>query len=177
MTADRPAGTGGPAVVGDRDVAARLAGGDLPDVPLAVLQEGLRLPLHDYLGLVLAGLRPVVVEMPLTERTRTRAGPLHGGALATLVDVAGNVAVATGGALDVTRYGLVTVRAEIDFRAQPDGEAVRATAEVLEVGRRTACSECAVTDDAGRVVGRAVVTSRLVPHRGVAGTGLDGPRC
>lgn len=176
MTGDG-ARAGAPAVVGDGEVAARLARGDLADVPLAVLREGLRLPLHDYLGLVLAGLRPVVVELPLTERTRTRAGPLHGGALATLVDVAGNVAVATGGALDVTRYGVVTGRAEIDFRAQPGGEVVRARAEVLEVGRRTATTECVVTDDAGRVVGRATVTSRLVPHRGVAGTGLDGARC
>lgn len=168
---------GAPPVAGDREVAEQLSRGDLADVPLSVLQEGLRLPLHDYLGLVLAGLRPVVVELPLTERTRTRAGPLHGGALATLVDVAGNVAVATGGAVDVTRYGVVTVRAEVDFRAQPRGDVVRARAVVLEAGRRTARSECVVTDDAGRVVGRATVTSRLVPHRGVAGTGLEGAGC
>lgn len=165
------------AVAGDPETAARLAVGGLDDVPLEVLQENLRLPLHDHLGLRLVGLRPVVAELPLGEATRTRAGPLHGGALATLVDVAANVAMATGGTVDVTRYGLVTVRAEIDFRAEPRGDVVRAQAELLEADRRSARSRCVVTDDAGRVVGRAVVTSRLVPRRGVARTGLEGAGC
>lgn len=166
-----------PSPAGDPAVAARLAEGSLADVPLEVLQAGLRLPLHDHLGLELTGLRPVVVELPLTDRSRTQAGPLHGGALATLVDVAGNVAVATSGAVDVSRYGLVTVRAEIDFRAQPTGERVRAEAEVVEVGRRSARTECVVRDDAGRVVGRATLTTRMLPRAGLPGTGLAGAGC
>ena len=171
------AATPSSAVAGDPAVAARLATGSLDDVPLEVLRERLRLPLHDHLGLRLTGLRPVVVELPLGEHTRTWAGLLHGGALATLVDVAGNVAVATGGTVDITRYGLVTIRAEVDFRAQPTGGVVRAEAEVTDAGRRTAASRCVVTDDAGRVVGRAVITSRLVPRRGLTGTGLAGAGC
>ncbi|TFV63989.1 PaaI family thioesterase [Geodermatophilus sp. DF01-2] len=166
-----------PPVAGDPQVAARLGRGTLEDVPLEVLQAGLRLPLHDHLGLELTGLRPVVVELPLTERSRSLAGPLHGGVLATLVDVAANVAVATSGAVDVTRYGLVTVRAEIDFRAQPSGTRVRAEARVAEVGRRTARTECVVTDDGGRTVGRAAITTRMLPRAGVPGTGLAGAAC
>lgn len=164
-------------VAGNAELAGRLARGELDDVPLEVLQAGLQLPLHDLLGIELVGLHPVVLQMPLTEHSRTRTGPLHGGALATLVDVAGNVAAATSGSVDVTRYGLVTVRAEIDFKAQPTGERVRAEATVLETGRRTVRTACVVSDDSGRVAGRAVLTTRLLPRAGVPGTGLAGARC
>ncbi|MGY1711936.1 PaaI family thioesterase [Geodermatophilus sp. SYSU D00758] len=166
-----------PPVAGDPAVAARVAAGSLADVPLEVLRAGLRLPLHDHLGIELVGLDPVRVDLPLTDRTRTATGPLHGGALAALVDVAGNVAAATSGAVDVTRSGLVTARAEIDFRGQPAGRRVRAEAGVLEAVRRTVRTTVEVRDEGGRLVGRAVVTSRVLPGAGVPGTGLGDGAC
>lgn len=153
--------------------AARLAAGTLDDVPLDVLRAGLRLPLHDHIGLHLVGLHPAVVELPLSERVRTVGGPLHGGVVATMVDVAAGICAATSGAVDITRYGLLTTRVELDFTAQPRGELVRAEAEVLDTARRAVRSRCRVTDATGRVVATAVVTTRPVPRAGLTGTGLD----
>lgn len=153
--------------------AARLAAGSLDDVPLEVLRAGLRLPLHEHLGLHLVGLHPAVVELRLTEQVRTFGGPLHGGVVATLADVAAGVCAATSGAVDITRYGLLTTRLEVDFRAQPRGEVVRAEAEVLELARRAIRCRCRVLDDTDRSVATAVITTRPVPRAGVAGTGLD----
>jgi len=147
-------------------LAARLATGRLEDVPPEALAAGLRLPLHDYLGLQLVGLRPVVVELALSERTRSLAGSLHGGAGATLVDVAGNVAVATSGAVDVTRCTLLTGRLEIDYRAAPEGDRVRARADVIEFARRRARVECVVCDMAERRIATAVVTTLVLSGGG-----------
>ncbi|MBV8991328.1 MAG: PaaI family thioesterase [Solirubrobacterales bacterium] len=154
--------------LGDASAAARLGGGSLEDVPPEVLVAGLALPLHDYQGLQLIGLRPVVVELTLSERTRSLAGSLHGGAGATLVDVAGNVAVATSGAVDVTRCTLLTGRLEIEYRALPEGDRVRARAEVIEFARRRARVECVVTDTHRRRIATAVVTTLVLPGGGFA---------
>jgi uncharacterized protein (TIGR00369 family) len=137
-------------------------------VPLEALAAGLRLPLHDFLGLQLIGLRPVVVELALSDRTRSLAGSLHGGAGATLVDVAGNVAVATSGAVDVTRCTLLTARLEIEYRAAPQGDRVTARADVIEFARRRARVECVITDTAQRRIATAVVTTMVLPGGGFA---------
>jgi uncharacterized protein (TIGR00369 family) len=160
-------------IAGDADVAARLARGRLADVPLEAVQAGLRLPLHDYLGLELTGLAPAVVELALTERTRSLQTALHGGVIATLADVAGNIAAATSGAVDITRYGLRTTRLELDYRAGPSGERVRAEADVTETARRTVRARCTVTDDSDKLIATALLTIRLLPG-GIRGTGLDG---
>jgi uncharacterized protein (TIGR00369 family) len=161
------------AAAGDAEIAARLARGRLADVPLEAVQAGLRLPLHDYLGLELTGLAPAAVELALTERTRSLQTALHGGVIATLADVAGNVAAATSGAVDITRYGLRTTRLELDYRASPRGDRVRAEADVVETARRTVRTRCTVTDDSGRLIATALLTVRLLPG-GIGGTGLDG---
>lgn len=162
-----------PPVAGDSGIAARLARGRLTDVPLDAVQAGLRLPLHDYLGLELTGLAPAVVEVGLTERTRSLQTALHGGVIATLADVAANIAAATSGAVDITCYGLRTTRLELDYRASPHGGRVRAEADVVDIGRRTVHARCVTTDDEQRVVATALLTIRLVPG-GIDGTGLHG---
>lgn len=161
----RPVDSGSP------DVAARLARGLLDDVPPEAMQEGMRLPLHDYLGIELTGLRPAAVEVALTDRTRSLASPLHGGVVATLVDVVAGVAAATSGAVDITRYGLVTARLDIDYRAQPKGDTVRAEAEISEVEHRTVRADCAVTDSGGRNLATAGVRLRLLPGGGFSPAG------
>lgn len=149
------------------DLAARLARGTLADVPPEALREGLRLPLHDFLGLELTGLAPVVVEVPLAGPVRSLGLPLHGGVVATLVDVAAAVAAATCGAVDVSRHGLVTARLALDLRAQPLGGPVRAQAEVTSASARSVQSRCTVRDGRQRVLAVAEVTTRVVPRAAV----------
>lgn len=163
--------TGVPADPGaDRDdFVERLAASTLHDVPAEALRAGLRLPLHDFLGLELVGLRPVVVECALTDAVRTVGLPLHGGVVATLVDVTANLAAATGGGMDVRRSALVTGRIELDLRAQPTGGCVRAVGHVVEQSARSITTSTTVTDEHGRTVAAAIVTTRVVPRRSAAG--------
>ncbi len=157
---------------GDPDIAARLAQGRLEEVPAEAVRAGLRLPLHDYLGIELTGLRPAALEIPLTDRTRSLTGPLHGGVVATLADVAAGVAAATSGAVDITRYGLTTARLEADNRAQPNGDRIRAEAEVAEIEHRTIRVECVVTDGDERRVATALVVVRVLARGGFTETDL-----
>lgn len=159
---------------GADDFVARVAAATLDDVPVEALRAGLRLPLHDFVGLELVGLRPVVVQCALTEQVRSVGLPLHGGIAATLVDVAANLAAATGGSVDVRRSGLVTGRMELDYRAQPAGSWVRAEGQVLEQEARTVRTGVTVTDERGRTVASALVWSRVVPRR-AGGAAPDGP--
>lgn len=154
---------------------ARVATATLGEVPLEALQQGLRLPLHDFLGLELVGLAPVVVRCRLTDAVRSAGLPLHGGVVATLVDVAANVAAATGGRVDVRSSALVTGRVELEYRAQPRGGAVVTTAEVLGYGRRDVTSRAVVTDEHGRTIATGTVTSRVVPRRGAPVTPSSRP--
>lgn len=169
MSAAAPTSRGEPA----DDFVVRVATGALADVPVEALRAGLRLPLHDFLGLELVGLRPVVVECALTDAVRSVGLPLHGGVVATLVDVTANLTAATGGVVDVRRSALVTGRLELDYRAQPAGSWVRAVGEVVEQSARTVTTRTTVTDEHDRTVATAVVSTRVVPRRR-GGGGLPG---
>lgn len=158
------------AAAGDRDdFVSRVAAATLDDVPVEALRAGLRLPLHDFVALELVGLRPVVVQCPLADAVRSVGLPLHGGVVATLVDVAANVAAATSGGIDVRRSGLVTGRLELDLLAQPSGSWVRAEGHLLEHAARTVTTRVTVRDEPGRTVAAALVTTRIVPRRQSAG--------
>lgn len=125
-------------VAGDPDIAATLAAGRLADLPASAIAAGLRLPLHEHLGLEPTGLAPVTVELPVTgQQIRSLDAPVHGGVVATLADVAANIAAATSGSVDVTRYGLGTARLELDYRARPTGD-------------RPTTPGCSTTRDDGR---------------------------
>jgi uncharacterized protein (TIGR00369 family) len=163
--------TSGPA--GDGRIAGRLADASLADVPLDALRAGLRLPLHDHLGLELTGLHPTSVELPLSDRIRSTSGPLHGGVAATVIDVTANVAVATSGSVDITAWGLATTALDVRYHAQPRTGPLRCTATVTDVGRRTVETRCELCDAAGRRVATGQVTTALLRGAGVAPPGLS----
>ncbi len=67
-------------------------------------------PLHRLLGLRFLEAEPgyVVVEMPVRPEAFNLSGNLHGGAIATLVDVAAGSCAARASGFDPTRQSLVT---------------------------------------------------------------------
>lgn len=93
--------------------------------------------------------RQVVMEMPMTQGAERRAGTgqFHGGAIAALIDTAGDFAlgILLGG-------GVPTINLRIDFLRPAKGEALRAVARVRQAGRTIGVVDVDITDPAGRLV-------------------------
>ncbi len=128
-------------------------------VSLEALPEFLRRsPYHRLLGLemVRAGTDEVAVRMPFREDLLAgdaAAGQyVHGGAIASLIDCAGDFAV-----IAAVGYDVPTIDLRVDYLRPATGE-LTATARVRKAGRSVAVADVDVTDGAGRLVaiGRGV---------------------
>lgn len=117
-----------------------------------------RSPYHRLLGLEMLKAEPeeVVVRMPFREELLAgddaEGHYVHGGAIASLVDTAGDFAVIAAVGHDVP-----TIDLRVDY-LRPATGALTATARTRKAGRSFAVADVEVTDDAGRTVaiGRGV---------------------
>jgi uncharacterized protein (TIGR00369 family) len=136
----------------------------MPEDPLARLrQEIARCPFHDFLGLEAVSADPdgrsVVVR--LFNRPEFRLDPtsdaVHGGVLATLVDVTGHAAVAC-----TTGRRSPTVDLRVDFLSTARGRYLTATGRLLKAGRSIARADIEVRDDRNLLVvaGRGTFSTR-----------------
>lgn len=120
-----------------------------------------KIPLHDYLGLrFVQDGSPSRVELDLAECTRGAVAPLHGGVLATLIDVACGAAVAGG--FDPTTSVPVSTDLSVRFLRQPKTSPLVAEASVVHAGRSAMIVDCVVTDGNGKQVGRGSGTYRII---------------
>jgi uncharacterized protein (TIGR00369 family) len=124
-------------------------------------------PLHDLLDLRFARADAdlVVVEMPVAAGALNPTGNLHGGAIATLVDVASGVAAAMNSRFTPGENTIVTADLHVRYLGRPNGDRVRAEAHVLRSGRQLVVVECRVLDDDDRVIAVADFSSMVVPLR------------
>lgn len=83
---------------------------------------------------------------PLVERV-VDGGQFHGGVIAALIDVAGDLAVAMG-----VGHGVSTVNFSVDFLRPAAGGSLVATARVRRAGRTLAVADVDVADERGDVV-------------------------
>jgi acyl-CoA thioesterase len=100
------------------------------------------------------------LRMPLAPKLRnSRTGPAHGGALASLVDMA------IGLALDSLALPDMEARATIDLNVTyfeaTEGEFVVAEARMLRVGRGVGVGEAEVRDGDGRLVAKGRATYKI----------------
>ena len=110
-------------------------------------------PFHQFLRLVLEEVNEAEGKVAISLAVRPEVSrsasktELHGGAIATLIDVAGDCAVAlrAGG-------GVPTVSLTVDYLRMVRGKSVTATATLLKYGRRIAVADIAVTDGDGTLV-------------------------
>ena len=123
-------------------------------------------PLHQVLGLRFVDAEPglVVVEMPVAPGAFNGSGNLHGGAIATLVDVAGSVA-ARSSSFRPGENTLVTADLHVRYLGRPKGETVRAEARVMRAGRHLIVVETRVLDDLDNLIAVADFSAMLVPRR------------
>lgn len=142
---------------------------DLPPERRRELHAMLRdsTPLHRLLGLELVeiGERHAVLSMPVRPEAFNSTGNLHGGAIATLIDVAAGTAAARGSGFRPEEQGLVTADLHVRYLGRPRGDTVFARAEVLKAGRRLVIVECRVADAEDRVIASADFSMMIVPRR------------
>lgn len=135
-----------------------------------------QIPLHGLLGLEWdvpeEGARVAVVAMPVRPEAFGFTANLHGGAIATLVDVACALAAARASGFDPMRQSLVTADMHLRYLGRARTDRVEARAEVVKVGRQLIVVNCQVTDTDGNVVALADFSSMIVPLRGPLNPGM-----
>lgn len=103
--------------------------------------------------------------MPVREEAFNSTGNLHGGALATLVDVSAGTAAALNSAFEPGKNTIVTADMHVRYLGRPRGDTVRAESRVLRAGRQLVVVECHVLDPDDRLIVSADFSSMVVPLR------------
>ena len=125
------------------------------------------MPLHKLLGLRFVERDDGVVEMEMPVRAEAfnGSGNLHGGAIATLVDVAGGSCAARASGFDPLTQSLVTADLHVRYLGRPKGDVVRAEARVMRAGRMLIVVEVRVLDSLDNLIAFADFSSMVVPRR------------
>jgi uncharacterized protein (TIGR00369 family) len=127
------------------------------------------IPLHEMLALDyefgVGPSRTAEVRMPVAPNALGFTGALHGGAIATMVDLACALAAARSSDFDPYRESLVTSDMHIRYLGRPRTDTVVARAEVVRVGRQLIVVECRVVDTEEHLVAAADFSMMIVPLR------------
>jgi uncharacterized protein (TIGR00369 family) len=122
-------------------------------------QPGDPIPLHELLALEFVyddvGPNRAWVKMPVRPDAFGFTANLHGGAVATLVDVACAFAAAKAMDFDPLRESLVTADMHVRYLGRPRTGAVIGKAEVVKIGRQLIVIECKVVDETDHVIATA----------------------
>lgn len=123
---------------------------DTNDLPA---EAGGPVALHDLLGFEFEvpeeGSRFAEVRMPVRRQAMGSKANLHGGAIATLVDMACALAAARCHGFDHTKETLVTSDMHVRYLGTHRSDEVLARAEVVKLGTRLIVVECKVTSGVG----------------------------
>jgi uncharacterized protein (TIGR00369 family) len=142
---------------------------DLPESDQEFVQSAIRdqTPLHVLLGIEMVeiGERHAILSMPVRPEAFNSTGNLHGGAIATLIDLAAGTAAARGSGFQPGKESLVTADLHVRYLGRPNGDVVYARAEVLKAGRQLIVVECRVTDPADRMIASADFSMMIVALR------------
>lgn len=125
-------------------------------------------PLHRLLGIVILGTEDdgvVVGEMPVREEAFNRSGNLHGGAIATLCDVAAGSAAARTDGFRPGENTLVTADLHVRYLGRPKGDVIHARAQVIRAGRQLIVVEVRVVDLHGNLIAVADFSAMIVALR------------
>ncbi len=127
------------------------------------------IPLHDLLDFEFvsppAGSTAAEVRMPIGPGSVGPTGNLHGGAIATLVDLACALAAAKATGFDLERESLITTDMHVRYLGRPRTDGVVGKASIVRLGRQLVVVDCEVVDDDGHLVAAADVALMVVPIR------------
>ena len=125
-------------------------------------------PLHRFLGLKATRIdrEVAILEIPIGPNAFGGTGNLHGGALATLIDVTSAMAAVRHNPFDFEKTSLVTADLHVRYLGRPSGgDTVRAEARVVRSGRMLIVVETRVLDEADRIIATGDFSAMLVERR------------
>lgn len=138
-----------------------------PDEQLQTFVERVLIasPLGTRLGVQLHSLEPekVVLRLPFDPGNVTVERIVHGGAIASLIDIAGAIGSASGLAVEAIRGG-ATSNMTVNYLGAADGVGLIAVGRVIQRSKRQTVTEVDVyaDGDASRqILAKGIVTSRL----------------
>ncbi|MGH8984574.1 MAG: PaaI family thioesterase [Acidimicrobiia bacterium] len=102
---------------------------------------------------------------PERQEAFNQSGNLHGGAIATLIDVACGSMAARSSSFEPGRNTIVTADLHVRYLGRPKGDVVRAEARLLRAGRQLVVVECQVLDTLDNVIAAADFSAMVVPLR------------
>ncbi|HSV05639.1 MAG TPA: PaaI family thioesterase [Candidatus Binatus sp.] len=119
-------------------------------------------PFGTLVGVVPETIEPdrVRLRLPFRPEVTTVGDVVHGGAIASLVDVAATAAVWSGADLAASQRG-TTIGFALNFLAAGRGQDLLATATVIQRGRTICVCEVDVRGVDGDPVARALVTYKI----------------
>ena len=119
-------------------------------------------PYGRLLGVVGEDVEPdrVRVRLPYREDVTTIADMVHGGAIASLVDVAATAACWASPGIDPSARG-TTIGFSINYLGAGRGQDLIATAEAIQRGKAIVVCDVTVRSADGTAVARALVTYKL----------------
>ena len=126
------------------------------------------IPLHNLLGFEVHPEPDGTISrvtMPVRAESFGVNDNLHGGALATLVDLTSALAAVRTRTIDLEVESLVTADIHIRYLGQPRTNTVVASAEVVRDGRQMIVIDCKVHDAGGHLIASADVGMMVVPRR------------
>ena len=137
---------------------------------LAEAQERFKAtPLHALLGLDIRAFDDdgtgSIVDMPIEPGTFGSTGNVHGGAIATLVDVACASAAARSSSFVPGQNTIVTADMHVRYVGRPKGRALRCEATVVRSGRTLIVVEGRVLDELDTLVAVADFAAMVVALR------------
>lgn len=114
------------------------------------------------LGILLRTVEPerVVMALPYDAANITVGTTVHGGVIATLIDIVGAAGSASGADSSKIKGG-ATSSLVINYLNAANGVDLEAEGKVIKRGRDTTVTEIAVRDPAGTLIATGTVTSRL----------------
>lgn len=123
-------------------------------------------PFASMLGIEIAEAEPdrVLVRLPFRPDLATVGTIVHGGAIATLIDIAG--AAASGSGLDGNDVtGGATSQIDVAYLVAADGCDLLAEARVIQRSKSQTVSDVFVRDGEGGLIAKGMVTSRIFRKR------------
>lgn len=139
------------------------------DVPQAPLSGGEFIraffpqsPYVSHLGMQLTEMHRdrAVLTLPFKQEIITIGAMVHGGAIASLIDMAAMVAAWSGAEATASTRG-ITVSMTVNYLAAAQNEDIQATARVLRRGRSLVYLDVEVTGATGTLVAKGLVTYKL----------------
>jgi uncharacterized protein (TIGR00369 family) len=127
------------------------------------------IPLHDLLGFEFEAPAPgsmtAEVHMPVRPEAFGFTSNLHGGAIATLVDLSCALAAARATGFDPEKESLVTADMHVRYLGRPTTDRVTGRAEIVRLGSQLIVIDCKVVDGDEHLVAVADFSMMRVPLR------------